>query len=59
MRSSDLLRQNESILILVARAVDMLVVVATGYAAYVAYAGEWTLPSYYESALILAAVSPP
>lgn len=39
-----------------ARAVDMLVVVATGYAAYVAYSGEWTLPSYYESALILAAV---
>lgn len=62
MRSSDLLQQNESILILVARAVDMLVVVATGYTAYVAYSAHgdhpdsWTLPSYYESALIFAAV---
>ncbi|CAN5569902.1 UDP-glucose--undecaprenyl-phosphate glucose-1-phosphate transferase [soil metagenome] len=53
MKPNDLLRQNESGLITMARAIDTLTVVAMGALAYYLYADETVLPAYYQSAVIM------
>ncbi|MCM2281804.1 MAG: undecaprenyl-phosphate glucose phosphotransferase [Bdellovibrionaceae bacterium] len=54
MQSNDVLRENESALILLVRAADTAVMVATGAIAYFLYFETLELPPHYKTALVLA-----
>lgn len=56
MKNSDLFRQNETVLNLVSRILDVVTVVLTGWIAHILYFGQLKMPPYYESALVFAAV---
>jgi Undecaprenyl-phosphate glucose phosphotransferase len=55
MPTQDFLRQNESVLITVSRAMDILVMVATGWLAWIIYSGGAPIEPIYETALLYAA----
>lgn len=52
---NDFFSKNESVLILIARILDAVTVVASGVIAHFLYAKNFSLTSYYETALMLAA----
>lgn len=54
MRSRDFLSQNESVLIVVARAIDASAVALVGALAYFWTHETWVLPEYYQVALVIA-----
>lgn len=54
MRSNDFLSQNESVLIVVARAIDAGAVALVGMLAYFWTHETWDLPSFYQVALVIA-----
>src|SRR6478672_11926159 len=54
MRS--VLKHNSSGLDLALRALDPLLIIATGYAAHRAYLGSWDPPAHYVTAMVIAAL---
>lgn len=54
MPAQDFLRQNESVLITVSRAVDIIVMVASSWIAWMLYSGGSPIEPHYESALLFA-----
>lgn len=54
MGNNDFLSRNESVLILISRVIDVVVIALTGWAAHFIYAQDWNLTSYYQGAILLA-----